>query len=135
MSIAKIMIVDDNKDFRTIIRMFLEREGYEVVESEDGEQCLEKLQSGEKPDLMLLDIMMPGIDGWDVSRIIKANKSFRDILVCMLSAKTTTADTIMSLESAHANWHLNKPVTQKILLDTIKYLLNQTNVQTITFKA
>jgi CheY-like chemotaxis protein len=135
MASAKLMVVDDNKDFRTVMRMFLEREGYEVVESESGEQCLEKLKKGEKPDLILLDVMMPGIDGWDVSRIIKANKAFRDTLICMVTAKATTADALISLESAHANWHLNKPVSKETLLDTINYLLNQPEIQAVTFKA
>jgi DNA-binding response OmpR family regulator len=67
--------------------------------------------------------MMPGMDGWETSRLIKSNEVLKDIPICMLTAKTSTMDALMSLESGHANWHLNKPINRKQLLDTVKWLL------------
>ncbi len=119
----RIMIVDDDNSLRDLVKNLLGQEGFEVVEAKDGLDCLEQLLEGERPDLILLDIMMPKMDGWDVSRKIKENEVLGDIPICMLTAKTTTMDALVSLESAHAEWHLNKPVTKKVLLDTVNWLL------------
>ncbi len=120
---AKILVVDDNPEITTLVKETLEREGYDVIEVSSGEECLTLLYSGEMPDLILLDIMMPDLDGWEVSRRIKANEKLKDIKICMLTAKVTTMDAIMSLESAHANWHLNKPISRQKLVETVKWLL------------
>jgi len=118
------MVVDDDPAVRTVVRRILENEGYEVVESENGEECLRMLQNGERPDLILLDVMMPKMDGWEVSRRIKANTSLSSIPICMLTAKTSTMDALMSLESAGAEWHLNKPISRALLLQTVQWLLS-----------
>lgn len=121
---AKIMVVDDDPMIRNLVRMLLEEKGYEVMESENGLDCLEKLIEGERPDLILLDVMMPKMDGWEVSRRIKTNEVLKDIPICMLTAKTTTMDALMSLESAHADWHLNKPISKNILIQTVEWILS-----------
>ena len=121
---AKIMVVDDDSMIRNLVRMLLEEKGYEVMESENGLDCLEKLIEGERPDLILLDVMMPKMDGWEVSRRIKTNEVLKDIPICMLTAKTTTMDALMSLESAHADWHLNKPISKNILIQTVEWILS-----------
>ncbi len=122
---TKIMIVDDDTAIRQILRKILEGEGYTVIESKNGLECLEMLVDGERPDLILLDVMMPKMDGWEVSRKIKSNEALRDIRICMLTAKTTTMDALMSLESAHAEWHLNKPISKNVLLKTIEWQLSE----------
>ncbi|MFQ5800165.1 MAG: PleD family two-component system response regulator [Candidatus Hydrothermarchaeales archaeon] len=124
---ARILVVDDDPGVRTLVRKILEDEGYEAVESEGGLDCLTKLRMGERPDLILLDVMMPKMDGWEVSRRIKADESLKDIPVCMLTAKTTTMDALMSLESAHADWHINKPISKKLLLEAVKWLLESSS--------
>ena len=121
---AKIMVVDDDPMIRNLVRMLLEEKGYEVMESENGLDCLEKLIEGERPDLILLDVMMPKMDGWEVSRRIKTNEVLKDIPICILTAKTTTMDALMSLESAHADWHLNKPISKNILIQTVEWILS-----------
>jgi len=121
---AKIMVVDDDSMIRNLVRMLLEEKGYEVMESENGLDCLEKLIEGERPDLILLDVMMPKMDGWEVSRRIKTNEVLKDIPICILTAKTTTMDALMSLESAHADWHLNKPISKNILIQTVEWILS-----------
>jgi CheY-like chemotaxis protein len=118
------MIVDDNEMIRKVIRATLEEEGYEVIEAERGQECLNFLWKRELPDLVLLDVMMPEMDGWEVARRIKSNEKLRDVIVCMLTAKDSTLDALMSIESAHANWHLNKPISKKNLISTVKWLLS-----------
>ncbi len=115
--------MDDNKEVRDVIRTTLVREGYGVMEAASGEECLDALYSGEIPDLILLDVMMPEMDGWEVSRRIKSNEKLKNIIVCILTAKTTTMDALMSLESGQANWHLNKPISRQKLLETVNWLL------------
>ncbi len=120
---STIMVVDDNPEITTLVKLTLEMEGYDVIEVSSGNECLGLLYSGEIPDLILLDIMMPELDGWEVSRRIKANEKLKDIKICMLTAKDTTMDALMSLESAHANWHLNKPISREQLVETVKWLI------------
>ncbi len=120
---AKIMVVDDNPEITEVIKMTLEVDGHSVTTATSGDECLKLLYSGEKPELILLDVMMPGLDGWEVSRKIRGNEKLKDIIICMLTAKTTTMDALMSLESAHANWHLNKPISRVKLIETVNWLL------------
>lgn len=80
------MVVDDDPDLRLVLRPSLEKEGYEVIEAENGEECLREAQK-KKPDLILLDIMMPGLDGWDVCRMLKESPSTASIRVSMLSIR------------------------------------------------
>jgi CheY-like chemotaxis protein len=119
-----IWIVDDEPDIRTVVAMMLEKEGYEVVSVEDGEACLKLIEGGQFPDLILLDVMMPGIDGWKVCRTIKNNRTIDSIPICMLTAKTAPQDVQRSLIKANANWHLNKPIDRHKLLEAIEWLLN-----------
>jgi len=123
--LARIMVVDDEKDIRNVLKKVLETEGHTVIEAPTGRDCLEKLLDGERPDLIILDIMMPGMDGWEVSRLIKSNEVLKDILICILTVKNTTMDALMSLESAHADWHLNKPINTKQFISTVKWLLEK----------
>jgi len=120
---ARIWIVDDEADFRMLVRMMLEREGHEVLEIEDGRRCLELLEQGVVPDLILLDVMMPEMDGWEVCRKIKSNRAISMVPVCILTAKTAPYDMHISLNKAHANWHLNKPIEREKLLDAVNWLL------------
>ncbi|RMF89961.1 MAG: response regulator [Methanobacteriota archaeon] len=123
MTLTRIMVVDDDPNIRNLVRTILEHEGYEVVEAENGRACLDMLHKGERPDLILLDVMMPEMDGWEVSRRIKGDEELSSIPVCMLTAKSTTMDALMSLESAHADWHINKPISKKLLLEGVGWLL------------
>jgi two-component system response regulator ResD len=121
----RVWIVDDEDELRTIVGMIMKREGYDVLEVEDGKKCLELLQSGEHPDLILLDVMMPGIDGWTVCRKIKNDPVLRPIPICILTAKNAPADVQMSLNKAGANWHLNKPVDRKRLIEAVAWFLKR----------
>lgn len=116
------MVVDDEPDIRYLVRKMLEREGYEIIEAKDGGECLEKLKK-ERPDLILLDVMMPGMFGWEVSRKIKENEATRSIPVAMLTVRSSEEDKVKSLEESLADWHISKPVDSKKLIETVKWLL------------
>lgn len=100
----KILIADDEAEIRDVLRLYLEKDGYEVVEATDGVEAMEKIQN-ENPDLVILDIMMPGLDGYRVLRNIRENNN---IPVIMLSAKDTDADKILGLDLG-ADDYITKP--------------------------
>lgn len=90
----KILVVDDEAEIRDVLRLYLEKDGYEVVEAADGMEALEVCKRA-KPDLVILDIMMPGIDGYRVLRNVRQNSN---IPVIMLSAKNSDSDKILGLD-------------------------------------
>lgn len=100
----KILIADDEAEIRDLLHLYLEKDGYDVLEAEDGAQALSLLQS-EDVDLVILDIMMPGIDGYRVLRNIRENNN---IPVIMLSAKSSDADKILGLDLG-ADDYITKP--------------------------
>ncbi|MFQ6137407.1 MAG: response regulator transcription factor [Candidatus Hydrothermarchaeales archaeon] len=119
---SKIMVVDDEELVRSILKFLLEKEGYAVVEASDGEECLDKV-AAERPDLILLDIMLPGIDGWEVCKKIKEDEETKDIPVIVLTVRTSDADKLKSLRYSHADVHIDKPYDNEELLGTIEMFL------------
>lgn len=119
---SKIMVVDDETDIRFVIRMMLEKEGYEVVTAESGEEAIEILKD-ESPDLILLDVMMPGLDGWETCTKIKSDKKTIQTPVVMLTAKTAEEDKIKALDQCGAQWHISKPIDRPKFIETVKWLL------------
>lgn len=119
---AKIMVVDDEADMRFMVRKILENEGHEVIEAEAGKVALDKLKEV-KPDLILLDVMMPGLDGWEVCKQIRENKETENITVAMLTVKSTDEDKVTSFDDGLADWHISKPFKKKRFVKTVKWLL------------
>lgn len=120
----KVMIVDDEADILFLLKTILKRAGYDIVQASNGEECLEKLKV-EKPDAIILDIMMPGIDGWETCKKIKEDKSTSSIPVSMLSAKKEPEDIEKSLKYAHADKHLFKPIKAEAIKEEIEELLKK----------
>lgn len=124
----KIMLVDDEPDVLFIERAILEKEGYEVIEADSGEDCLEKLKT-EIPDLILLDVMMPGINGWETSKRIKDNESTKDIPVIMVTVKSSEDDMTQSFQYGHSDGHIAKPIIKEKLLQTIKWVAKTKGIE------
>lgn len=101
----KILIVEDEANIRELLRLYLEREGYTVLEAENGVEGIKKWKS-DKPDMLLLDVMMPVTDGWAVCREIRAES---DVPIIMLTAKGETADRVSGLEMG-ADDYIVKPL-------------------------
>lgn len=101
----KILIVEDEANIRELLRLYLEREGYTVLEAENGVEGIKKWKS-DKPDMLLLDVMMPVMDGWAVCREIRAES---EVPIIMLTAKGETADRVSGLEMG-ADDYIVKPL-------------------------
>lgn len=113
-----ILVVDDNPDNVEILRTFLESRGYTVADAPDGRTALAKLDEVH-PALVLLDVMMPGMDGWEVCRTIKQHPDFADTRVVMVTAKGAFEDKVEGLRSG-ADDYLIKPVDLKELAEKVK---------------
>lgn len=118
----KIMVVDDEVKVLGIVRKMLQRGGYEVIVADSGKLCLEILEN-EKPDLILMDIMMPEMDGWETVRRIRKDETNEGIIISMLSVKSSEEDLEKSLDEVHADWHLSKPIGKQKLLHALDRLL------------
>jgi CheY-like chemotaxis protein/MinD-like ATPase involved in chromosome partitioning or flagellar assembly len=117
----KLLLVDDEADTLRLVSLMLERQGYEVIAAEDGRAALEKVQS-EKPDLILLDVMMPDMDGFAVARELRKDPAYEDIPIIMFTAKTQVEDKITGLE-AGADVYLTKPTQPRELFAQVKAVL------------
>ncbi len=116
-----ILLVDDQLDLRTLVRLTLEDPGLEILEAVDGAAAVEIAQK-ETPDLILLDWMMPGLDGLEVMASLRQDSRTADIPVVMLTSRNRDADIAESV-SHGACCHLNKPFSPLQLLQTIERIL------------
>jgi len=119
---AKIMIVDDEPDFVSIVSKMLELEGYQVSGVNSGNDFFKRFQE-ENPDLVLMDIMMPETNGWDVCKKIKEDEKSQATPVAMLSVRSKEEDQEKSFKYSHCDAHINKPINKQALLNTIDWLL------------
>jgi DNA-binding response OmpR family regulator len=119
----KIVYVEDDIEMTYLIQMILERKGYEIVSTNNGLEGFE-LVKNEKPDLVLLDLMMPDIDGWDVYHQLKSDENTENIPVIVISAKAQPIDRVLGLEIAKVNNYIGKPFKPQELIECIEKLLN-----------
>ena len=122
MSKKKIMVVEDEQALLTLQSMLLSVEGYTVEGVMDGQTALDVVETM-MPDLILLDIMLPEIDGLEVCRQVKANEATRHIPIIMLTAKKSKEDLVMG-EQAGANAYITKPYKTSVVIETIQRLLS-----------
>jgi DNA-binding response OmpR family regulator len=121
MSGHTILVVDDEPDVVRMLQVVLSRRGHTVLTAPSGIEGLVKAQ-GEKPDLVLLDIMMEGMDGWEVLKLLKLEEATRDIPVVMLSARVEPRDKIRGLQEGAVDY-ITKPFSVKELAETIEAVL------------
>lgn len=120
-----ILIVDDNKITTKLLRRYVEAYGYEAMEAYDGIDCLEKVEL-RHPDAIILDVMMPRLDGYETVKRLKASDDTKNIPVVIVTALNDVANQIKSVESG-ADDFLSKPIEEKLLIAKIK-LLSGSNI-------
>jgi len=124
MAMKKVMIVDDEKNLVDMVRVLLENDGFAVTEALSGEECLKKAKK-ERLDIILLDIMMPKMDGWMVYRKLREDKKTRDIPVIILTAKVDTIDKEIGLDVAGVMDYVEKPFVPDDLIRRIRKALER----------
>ena len=120
----RILVVDDEQDMVFGLRMMLEANGFNVLAAFDGQEALDKARMG-NPDLIVLDLMMPKLDGYKVCRLLKFDEKYKKIPIIMLTARTSDAEQKMGFEVG-ADAYLTKPFEQQVLMSKIKELLKLT---------
>jgi len=123
MSQKKILVVDDEVDLVETIRFPLEMEGFNVLVSYNGEDALNQARK-EKPDLILLDLMLPKLDGYKVCRLLKFDERYKHIPILMLTAKTQEKDKLLGKETG-ANEYITKPFDIDELMKKVKMYLSK----------
>ena len=122
MSKKKILVVEDEQDLLTLQSMLLSIEGYTVEGVMDGQTALDVVETM-KPDLILLDIMLPEVDGFQVCRQLKSNEATRHIPIIILTAKKSKEDLIMG-EQVGADMYITKPYKTSMVIEAIQKLLS-----------
>jgi CheY-like chemotaxis protein len=118
----RVLVVDDEPDVLLLCRVNLEFEGYEVTEASDGVQAMERVRE-RRPDIILLDVMMPRMDGWQVLTELKSDPEFQDIPVVMLTAKVQDQDQIRGWTSGAAEY-ITKPFSPLSLSQVLEDVLS-----------
>lgn len=121
MNEKKILIIDDNSAWRYLVVHELQKKGYTTFSASNGVSGIGTAKQN-KPDLILLDILMPGIDGFEVCRILKKDPLLKDIPVIFITAKAQKTDVILGLESGGASY-IVKPVKLEVILQKVTELI------------
>ncbi|MEX1177133.1 MAG: response regulator [Nitriliruptor sp.] len=125
--VARVLIVDDDEDIRTYLDVTLALDGFEVIEAESGQQALDQARRGD-PDLILLDVMMPGMDGLEVLRRLREDARTAHLPIVLLTARGQAADTVEGLD-AGADGYLTKPFEAEVLLAHVRAALRRADQQ------
>ena len=122
----KVLVVDDEENIRMLVKFNLEKAGYEVLEASDGNKAIETAVNS-TPDIVILDLMLPGIDGLEVCRNLKRHPRTAALPIIMLTAKSDEIDRVIGLELG-ADDYMTKPFSQSELVARIKAVLRRSNV-------
>lgn len=123
MSREKLLVVDDEEDLLDLLKYNLSKEGYVVSCAQTGEEAMDLIRL-DRPDLLLLDLMLPGMDGLEVTRHLKRDPETKDILIVMLTARGEEADVVKGLELG-ADDYITKPFSKKVLIARLKAALRR----------
>ena len=118
----KILCIEDEPEMIALIKLILERKGFEVLEAVGGQEGLEVIRR-EMPDLILLDLMMPDVDGWEVFRQVRADERLKDIPVIVVTAKAQSIDKVLGLHIAKVDDYVTKPFGPQELLKRVNKVL------------
>ncbi len=119
----KVLIVDDEQDMVFGLRMMFEANNFEVMVAFDGQEAL-NIARQSRPDIMILDLMLPKVDGYRVCRMLKFDEKYRKIPIVMLTARTSAEEMKTGMDVG-ADEYIVKPFDQQVLMDKVKALLKQ----------
>jgi two-component system alkaline phosphatase synthesis response regulator PhoP len=119
----RILVVDDDREIVRLLRAYLEQNGFQVLTAYDGERALQALRA-ERPDLVVLDLMLPDRDGWDVTRIVRGDPVIANIPILMLTARVEDHDKIAGLELG-ADDYVTKPFNPREVVARVRALLRR----------
>lgn len=120
---ARILVVDDDKQIVRLVRSYLEQAGFQVLTAFNGETALHSIRS-DRPDLVVLDLMLPDRDGWEVTRIIRSNPALAGLPVIMLTARVEDTDKIIGLELG-ADDYITKPFNPREVVARVRAVLRR----------
>ena len=118
----RLVYIEDEEEMIDLVRLILSRRGYEVLGANGGREGLDLVRR-ELPDLVLLDLMMPDMDGWDVYQQMKSEERTRDIPVIVVTAKAQSIDKVLGLHIAKVEDYISKPFSPQELLDSVEKVL------------
>ncbi|MCD6289969.1 MAG: response regulator transcription factor [Anaerolineae bacterium] len=119
----RVLVVDDDRQIVRLVRAYLEQSGFEVLTASDGETALHTIRS-ERPDLVVLDLMLPGRDGWEITRILRSDPSLVGTPIIMLTARVEDTDKIVGLELG-ADDYVTKPFNPRELVARVRAVLRR----------
>jgi len=121
---VRILCIEDEPEMIDLIRLILERKDFEVIGAVGGQEGLDAVRR-EKPDLVLLDLMMPDVDGWEVYRQMKADEELKKISVIVVTAKAQSIDKVLGLHIAKVDDYVTKPFGPGDLLESVNRVLRK----------
>jgi len=123
-----IVYIEDDPEMIDLVALILSRQGYKVTGANGGREGLEVVKTA-SPDLILLDLMMPDMDGWDVYQQLKSEESTRSIPVIVITAKAQTIDRVLGLQIAKVDDYISKPFRPADLVTSIQKIINRNRIQ------
>lgn len=123
MSGRRILVVDDDRNIVRLVKSYLEKAGFDVLVAYDGESALRAIHR-ERPDLMVLDLMLPGRDGWEITRIVRGDPALEGLPIIMLTARVEDTDKIMGLELG-ADDYVTKPFNPREVVARVRAVLRR----------
>jgi two-component system, OmpR family, response regulator VicR len=117
-----ILCIEDDTEMTDLIRLILSRKGFEISVASGGQAGIRKVRE-EMPDLVLLDLMMPDMDGWEVYQQMKADEKTKEIPVIVVTAKAQSIDKVLGLHIAKVDDYIAKPFSPKELIDSVEQVL------------
>jgi two-component system response regulator VicR len=119
-----ILYIEDEQEMIDLVSLILNRKGFEVRGAAGGQVGLDSIQA-DAPDLVLLDLMMPDMDGWEVYQQMKASESTKDIPVIVITAKAQNIDKVLGIHIAKVDDYISKPFSPQQLIDSVEKVLNK----------
>ena len=121
-AVHRVVYIEDEQEMIDLVKLILSRKRFEVIGANGGREGLDAVRKN-SPAVILLDLMMPDMDGWEVYQQLKADESTRDIPVIVITAKAQNIDKVLALHIAKVDDYIPKPFTPKDLLDSIEKVL------------